>query len=93
MTSSKNLAFERQLRTMLSELISEPQSIRIIAIDTGLNPTSINFDAPAENIWQSVVVEARAHDLLLRLLQDIRQRFPTDHKLLDLYTQFVSGRV
>ncbi|HEY0070380.1 MAG TPA: effector-associated domain EAD1-containing protein [Chloroflexia bacterium] len=89
----KRPASNKQLRTTLSILVDDPLTIRVIAIDAGLQPAAIDFEDPVENIWQSVLDEASAQDLLIELLKKVRHFFPDNAELKLLDTLVVSRGV
>jgi len=59
------------LRRLLVTLYDEPQTIRVIAEDAGLNVARINMGGSAVNIWHAVLSEAQKVGQISALVQTV----------------------
>lgn len=70
------------LRKVCAELYDDVNSARLIAFDTGLTLTRINFQGTAEVIWQDLLEAALHQQRLPALLQVVQRDFPTNDQVV-----------
>ncbi|MEZ4869934.1 MAG: effector-associated domain EAD1-containing protein [Caldilineaceae bacterium] len=69
------------LRTVLTTLYSDEQSIRRICSDSGVNLGAIIFGAGAINIWHSAWEETKKQNKVDALLEKVREEYPKNEEL------------
>lgn len=70
------------LRGILADMYPDANDARRLADDAELNVSIINFNGPAENVWQDVLRQAVNEERIDELLQHAIDEFPTSSKLL-----------
>jgi hypothetical protein len=70
------------LRGILADLYPDANDARRLADDAQLSVSSINFNGPAENVWQDVLTQAVNEEKFGELLQQAIDEYPNNSKLL-----------
>ena len=65
-----------ELRRLLLELYDDPQLIRMVAEDAGLNVVRINMGGSAVNIWHAVLGEAQKVSAINTLINTVLTEYP-----------------
>jgi hypothetical protein len=70
------------LRGILAELYPDADDARRLADDAQISVSSINFNGPAENVWQNTLTQAINEGRFAELLQIAIDEYPKNNKLL-----------
>lgn len=82
------------VRTALAALYSSETDIRRVATDTGIDLARISFGSTPQNIWYSILAEARKTNKVDALLLVAQGEYPNDQQLLaacDRYRSAAGG--
>jgi len=73
----------RALHGLIARTLYQPSEVQAVVIDSGMNPASVNFTGNSAMQWYSVLAEARAQELLLKILAAVRRRQPALGRRID----------
>jgi uncharacterized protein YjbI with pentapeptide repeats len=73
----------KELRELFCRLYPDPQRARLIAMDCGIDASSVNFYQAVELVWQSLLELADNKFLVSSIIERAREDYPTNSHLSD----------
>ncbi|SFT96453.1 V8-like Glu-specific endopeptidase [Algoriphagus locisalis] len=73
---------ETQLNDVLATLVYRQEGIAMIAQQSGISPSKINFSGNADEIWHDTIIQALRRGKLTDLIEAALRQFPDDPYLL-----------